>query len=268
MTLLRQQAKAEGLTLLVWGLILGGLLLYTTTMWKMLIDSDGMEAIVSMLEAMPPAMQAIIGGGGSLLTIDGWVTAYSFGQWLMIPYLVFTGLFATSIISREMDRRTMEFLLSLPTSRAEIILFRWAGMAIGLAVLLALHLLGTLAGIWLIGETAAVGNYLVAELNLWLLLLAMGTLFLLISVFIDDYGRAVGVTLGIGFAFFFAHIGTEGQSGAAERVRGLLPFAQFRPDVAITDGAVPYGALLYLAVMTLAALLLSVYLFQRKQISV
>lgn len=268
MTLLRQQAKAEWVSLLVWGLTLGGLLLYTTTMWKMLIDSEAIEAIISMLDSMPPAMQAILGGGSSMLTIEGWVQAYSFGQWLMVPYLVFTGLFAASIISREMDRRTMEFLLSLPTSRAEIILIRWVGMAIALAVLQALHLLGTLGGIWLIGETVAVGGFLVAELNLWLLLLAMGTLFLLISLFIDDYGRAVGVTMGTGFVFYFAHLGLEGQSGLAEQVRDLLPFGQFRPDVAIGEGAVPGGALLYLTVMTLVALLLSVYLFQRKQIAV
>ncbi|MFZ5817313.1 MAG: ABC transporter permease subunit [Bacillota bacterium] len=268
MTLLRQQIKAEGPALLIWGLSLGGLSLYSMTLWKTLMESDAMGEVLKMLETLPPAMKGLIGGGSSLLSIDGWVQAYAFGQWFLVPYLVFTGLFAASIVSREMDRRTMEFLLSLPTSRAELLLSRWGGMALGLAVLQGIHLLGTIGGVLMIGESPAVGSYLLAELNLWLLLLALGTLFLLISLFIDDYGRAVGITLGAGFALFFTHIGLEGQTGAAEKLRNALPFAQFRPAVALAEGAVPVGAMLYLALLTLAALGLSIFLFQRKQIAV
>ncbi len=267
MTLLRQQARAEGVSLLIWSLSLGAITFYSITLWKSLMNSGAMGEVLKMLETLPPAMQALIGSGTSLITLNGWVSTYAFGQWILIPFLIYTGLFAASIISREMDRRTMEFLLSLPTSRSQVLLSRWGGMALSLGVMLLVHLLGVVAGVAANGETIAFGPYLLAELNLWLLLLALGTLFLLISLFVDDYGRAVGITLGAGFALYFAQIGLEGQTGAAETVRKALPFAQFQPAEAVS-GAAPTGALIYLAVMSLVSLWLSLYLFQRKQIAV
>jgi len=267
MTLLRQQVKAEGISLVIWSLTVGGLIFYSMTLWKSLMDSNAMGELMKMLETLPPAMQAMLGSADFVLTLDGWISAYAFGQWLLIPLMVYTALLATSIISREMDRRTMEFLLSLPTTRGEILLSRWGGMALSLAALQAVHLVAVVLGVLAVGETPTAGHYLLAELNLWLLLLALGTLFLLISLFIDDYGRAVGITLGTGFALYFAHIGLEGQTGAIETVRSLLPFAQFQPIDAMS-GSTPGGALLYLAVMALVSLGFSLYLFQRKQIAV
>lgn len=267
MTLLKQQAKAEGLSLVVWGLALGGLVLWATALWPTLMSSDTMVEIMNLLNSLPPALRAAI-GGASLATITGWVTAYAFGLWVLVPYMVFTALFATSIVSREMDRRTIEFLLSLPTSRSQLLLTRWAGMAIALVLIQLFHFGGAVVGVLLIGERVDVGALLLAELNLWLLLLALGSLFLLISLLIDDYGRSLGATLGLGFVLFFAHLALDGKTGALSGLRDALPFAQFRPAEPLLEATVPTGSLLYLALLTLAAVCLSTYLFQRKEITV
>lgn len=267
MTLLKQQAKAEGLSLLIWGLALGGLVFWATSLRQTLMESDAMVQVIAVIDSLPPALRAAVGGAG-LATMQGWLAAYAFGIWLLVPYMVFTALFAVSLICREVDRRTIEFLLALPTSRSEVLLTRWAGMAIGLALLQFIHYAAIIAGVLLVGERPRFGSLLLAELNLWLLLLGLGSLFLLVSLLIDDYGRALGATLGLGFSLFFAHAASEGQTGALARLRDALPIAQYQPAAVLIRGEFPTGSLLYLGLFTLVCLGLSLLIFQRKQIAV
>jgi ABC-2 type transport system permease protein len=216
---------------------------------------------------MPESLRALYGGNASLTTFSGFLQAYGFGSWVWIPLLIYTALFAVSITTREVDRRTMEFLLALPVSRRQVVASRWGGMALALLVLHAAHFLAIWLGVLAIGEEPEVGRYLLADLNSWLLFLALGSVLMAIDMGIDDYGRGVGVNLGIGLALFAFHLGTETAQGALKTVRNLLPLAYYDPAAIIGRGDVPWGNLAILAGLALAGLGLGVSLFERKQIA-
>jgi ABC-2 type transport system permease protein len=266
MTLLKQQAKQEWASLLIWGLVLGGLLFFLINLYKAMGAS--LVQLEELVRQMPDAMRAVYGGNVSLQTLPGFLQAYALGPWIWIPFLIYTALFAVSITTREVDRRTMEFLLALPVSRWQVITSRWGGMALALLLLALAQFLAIWAGVLSLGEQPEAGRYLLAELNLWLLMLTMGSIMMVIDLFIDDYGRGVGINLGISLGLYVYHITTEQATGLLRQVREALPFAYFDSARILGAGEVPWSDLGILVGISLACLALAVILFQRKQIAV
>lgn len=266
MTLIKQQLKQEWLSLLVWGLVMGGLVFLTIALYRQM--GEAMVEMEEVVRQLPESVRAIYGGNVSLRTLSGFLQAYGFGNWIWIPFLIYTALFAVSITTREIDRRTMEFLLALPVTRWQVLLSRWGGMALALLALHGMHLGAIWAGVLLNGQPAELGRYLLADLNSWLLMLAVGSLMMLVNLFVDDYSRGVGINLGIGLGLFAFHIGTEQATGTLQRVRELLPLAYYDPALIVGQGQVPWGDLAVLVGIIALSLPLSVAIFQRKQIAV
>jgi ABC-2 type transport system permease protein len=169
MTLLRQHVKEERLSLLIWSLIFGMLGVYIVVLWKMMSGTGLMADLDAMMQQLPGPLRAMMASEMPLSTLNGWIQG--FGQWMAIPLTIYTALLAAGILSREMDRHTIEFLLALPVSRAQVLITRWGGMAIALAVLHLVHVLTLIISVRAVGENPLIGPYFLAELNSYLLYL-------------------------------------------------------------------------------------------------
>lgn len=268
MTLFKQQLKNEWVSILVWSLVMSGLVYTAVLLWDVMRQSGGLAELQAMVASMPEAMKALYGDGVVMTELAGWLQGYAFGGWLSVPYVIFTGLFAAGIVTREMDRRTMDFLLSLPVARWQVLVYRWAGMVGALTVMHLVHFGAVTAAVRAIGEQPLAAEFMWASFNSLLLFVALGSVMLLVSLFLDDYGRGVSVLLGLGLGLFFFHLGTADSEGALKTVRGILPFAMYDPGPILLKAEVPVGDMITLASIGLASLGLSVYLFQRKQVSV
>ncbi len=268
MTLFKQQLKQEWVSILVWGLILAGFQFTVAQMWDVMRQTGSLAELEALIANMPEAMKAMVGQGAAYATLNGWLQAYAFSGFMSLPYVIFTGLFVAGIVTREMDRRTMEFLLSLPVARWQVLVYRWAGMVGALTVLHLFQLITVTLAVRSMGEEPLLAEYTWATLNSLLLFVALGSLMLLVSLSFDDYGRGVSVLLGLGLGLFFFHLGTADSEGALQSVRGMLPFAMYDAGPILSKAEVPVAHLLALAATALACLGLSVYLFQRKQVSV
>ncbi|HWI51728.1 MAG TPA: ABC transporter permease subunit [Symbiobacteriaceae bacterium] len=269
MTLFRQHAKTEAISTLIWASVLGLVGFVTVYIWDVVVKSGSLETLEKVLENSQGALKALVGSGGvSLVSMDGWVQGYVLGGWISLLYVIFTALFVAGIVTREMDRRTMEFLLSLPVSRTQLLLSRWLVLAGSLALLNLVHYLGVLGGLAALGQAGHPARYAVAILNTLLLHLFLGTLMLLASLFIDDYGMGTGATLGIGLGLTFFHMGTSDATGALKSLRELLPLSWCDVQPIVMQGHVPWDHFSTLVVGTGLLLAISVWVFQRKQIAV
>lgn len=268
MTLFRQQVKTEWVSVLTWSLIFAVLIFYMVILWQQMNVSGTVAQLQQMLNQMSPALRSVYGAGLALGTLPGWIEGYLLGGWINLVFLVFTGLFVAGIVTREMDRRTMEFLLSLPVSRTQFIVSRWLGMALALGILHLAHYGGIAAAVAVVGQQVPMGRVLLAEFNSLLLFLALGSVLLVVSLFVDDYGRGVGAVLGLGIGLYFFYLGAENSTGFTKTLRTALPFARFDQVAIIEQGTVPTGDLLVLGAIAAVGLALSVLIFRRKQIAV
>lgn len=267
MTLLRQQFKAEWLTLLIWASVTGAMVFYSVFLWESLHASGALAELEAALHSMlPPALAAMF--GDSLTALPGWLQTVAYGGWTSLSLTVYTALFTTAIVTREMDRRTMEFLLSLPVSRWQVLLWRWAGLALALVALHAVHVAAIAGAVAAIGQTPAVADYALTAVSSVLLFLALGSIFLAITIFLDDYGPGVGVTTGVGLLLWFFHNSADKAEGFLKTLRGALPFGLYNPAATLIRHEIPWGDWFGLALISAGALVLAIWLFQRKQIAV
>lgn len=268
MTLFKQHLRTEWRSLLVWSLALGLMEVIMVVMGVSMQQSGALDGMADMLKTLPPMMLELYGGIQDLTTMPGWIKAYCFGGWLHLPSLIFTGMYVAGLITREMDRRTMEFLLAQPVARWEVVLSRWFSLATALLTLHVVMGLGVAAGVVFTGNTPDTGAYLVASVNAALLYLAVGSLLLAVTVLIDDYGTGLGVSLGGAIGSYMLYAAGAGATNFLADIRKNLPFTLYNPTDIVGEGVFPVGDMAILALIAAVGLGLSVWLFQRKQISV
>lgn len=268
MTLFSHHFRTEWRTVLVWSLVLGSTELLMVVMGVSMQESGALDGMATMIETLPPMMRELYGGIGDMTTLQGWIKHYSFGGWLHLPMLIFTGMYVAGMVTREMDRRTMEFLLAQPVARWQVILSRWYSLVAALAVLNISMVIGVVAGVLVTGNAPDTGAYLIAGTNGALLYLAVGSLLLPVSLCFDEYGTGLAVVLGGAVGSYMLHAAGAEASGMLAQIRKVLPYALFSPSEIIGQGIVPVGDLAILALVAAAGLGLAILLFQRKQIAV
>lgn len=269
MTLFKQHAKSEAISTLVWAAILGVVGFFTTYVYEMMSASGSIDELQKAMANAQGVVKGLIGTGeGTFATLDGWIQGYVLGSWITLPYVIFTALFVAGMITREMDRRTIEFVLSLPVSRTQMLLSRFGVLAGSLTVLHLANYVGVVAGVMALGQAGHPGRYALAVLNSLLLFLFLGALMLLVSLYFDDYGPGTGAMLGIGLGLNFFHIATADATGAVKSLRDWLPFGLHDVAGIVSRGEVPWGDLAILGGGALLFLGLAIWVFQRKQIAV
>lgn len=268
MILVRQHIKTEWVSSLIWAAVLCLMPLATVLLWDSLRQSGTVADLEAMLSRMPESMQGIYGITTDIHSLNGWLEGMAFGGWLQILYVIYVALFVAGILTREMDRRTMEFLLSLPVTRMQVLLSRWAVLAGSLLLIEIAHVTGVWVGVRMIGETADLGAYAVAGLNSLLLYLALGGFLLAVSILVDDYGKGVGLMIGLGLGSYIAYSLSADLAGPVANLRGLLPFAYYDANRIIGKGEIPWSDMAVLLLAAVLFLALAVALFRRKQITV
>ncbi|MFZ5817312.1 MAG: ABC transporter permease subunit [Bacillota bacterium] len=259
MTLLWQQFRAQLMGLLAWtgaGLLL---VLSQVKAAPATIDSG-----MSMFEKLPDQLKRMMGVDPNLSALDNFV-AGKVATTLALLLVLYAVVLALSVVTREVDRRTIDFLLSLPVTRSEVLLTR-AGVMIlntGLAgAILWGATIGGLQGQNLEGDYAGYWQLFLAQ---WLLAVMVGSVTLLASLWIDDYSLGIKLFIGLLSSLYFLEFALKG-AGVGRVGRLISPFSYADPATVIGRG-LPPGEALFLVLTSLAALGACLPVFQRKQIS-
>lgn len=262
MVLLKQQWRSDRWTIVTWCLTVAFLTWMVSGLYQVLNETGTLTQFQNLIHTMPAGIRALF-GPGSFNLFGTFVASIEYNAIMSLALMIFVATYVPGLISKEVDQRSSEFLLALPVKRSAVLLSRWLSMALSTAIITAVQWLTLLV---VTGEQAQPVPYLWASVNMFLLFLEVGTLLLLVSVFVDDYPKSAGVSAGLVVLLFFYHGMTEEAAGALLTVRKALPFARFDPDTIISRGSVPGGNLALLAVGTAALLCLAIWAFDRKQV--
>jgi ABC-2 type transport system permease protein len=264
--ILRQYWRREARGLLGWAVVLALLVQPLVGMYRLMMNSDSMREIQRMIDQLPAAIQSMIGGGLQLNTLDAWLQAEVFGIVIPLAVLVYTALASLGVLTREMDSRTMDFLLSLPVRRSQVVLGRLTGLALNL-LLLHVALWGSVGlAVTFIGETPNWTTYALVLANQWLIFVALAGLLVLLTVWVDDYQKGLMATVGVGLALFFLpHLIVP--DTPVSWLRSLSLFHYYQPAEVLRSGSLPTLDVAVLAGVAAVATGLAVWLFERKQLT-
>ncbi len=264
MTLLRHQVKSDRGGLISWAVLTGLTAWFMVYMFDIMVSSGILDYLSQLVESMPPAWRAVWGGNAGVLSLGGWARDFLYGIIGPLIFTIYVGTYVAGLVTRESDQHNLEFLLSLPVERVQVILTKWLSLLAGLATLQVV--LATIVAVS-VGKTAlaSLPGFVWANVNMFLMFTAVGSLLLLISLFIDDYPRGTAVSLGLALAMFFLNFVLQDSPGAA--IRRVLPQYYFDTVKVMSGNAVPWGNLAVLAGATAVFLAGSLYIFSRKQIA-
>ncbi|MBI2165605.1 MAG: ABC transporter permease subunit [Chloroflexi bacterium] len=234
-------------------------------------DAFGGRYFEDFARNMPKGLQAFLKSEvGSFVGsgAQGYVSTGFRHPIFLIVGAAFTIAAASGALAREVERRTIYLILSRPTPRYELVVSRFLGMALGLALLLAAMMVGTTAGVALsqLSSSVNLARFVLVAANAFLLLIALGGVAFFISALASDGGKAIALSAGFAVASFFLDF----LAGLWEPLRSLGPasiYHYYDPvNVAIT-GRVPILHVAVLLAVAAASFTAAVMTFQRRDIA-
>jgi ABC-2 type transport system permease protein len=196
---------------------------------------NSLSEIRSMLEANKALMQAF--GVTDIGTFSGFLGSYVLNMMWPLAAGAFGVTAGTAIVAKEIQSGTVEFWLSMPAGRFELL---------G-AKLIAL----TIAALFVVGAT-------VVAIVMVAFLLAICGVSSFLSAISNERGRAAGLAAGLLVASYLAWA-IAGMNGGWSWLKNVSVFAAYDPQRALESGApsmLPLAILFALAAVTGAAALL------------
>ncbi|HEY3367727.1 MAG TPA: ABC transporter permease subunit [Symbiobacteriaceae bacterium] len=258
MTLFRQFFSAHLKGLLIWIAVAVLMALSGTRSAAMFMNTN-------MWETLPQSVMSMYGNVAGLSPVDIYLTLIIGKGTVLIPTL-YAVLMALSIVTREVDRRTVEFLLALPVQRTQVLTARIAVLVVNVTLVAG--------SIWAVqrfdmaaqGFQGDWGHHGLVFINLWLLSLALGAVTLAASMWIDDYSVGVKLCLGIVVLGFILSMVMRA-AGVSGAVSAISPFSYLDIGGVMRSGRIATGDAITLAVALAAGLAVSFWAFNRKQFS-
>lgn len=266
MLLIKTEFKRNFKSLLLWTSIVAGLALMMLAMYPAFAKTMG--DIEGLLEAYPSGFMDAFGmGEGGLQMTDpyGW---YGIEGYLFVTLIggSYAAILGSSILSKEEDDTTIEFLLSKPISRNHILIGKAAvvlanllflSIILGIVTLIAFALIGDLeADVWFL--------YIVGGLILQMI---FASLAFVVSVFVTKSRKVISISLGLVMGMYAIDI----VSNVSDNFEFLKYFTPFEYVNAVSISVDKKFDLLYMFISLMIILIsgfITWFVYSKKDISV
>jgi len=261
-TLLLKTLRDQRGAILGYGLGLAFLALLTIAFYPSVLKTA--DQFEEALKQMPDAVKAFTGGVLSVTTVEGYLTSQllAFVPLILAVFAVIEGSGALRV---EIERGTMDLLLSLPLSRGRVVWEKAAGTALSLALILCLFGIGMWLGVVAVDMHLAPRKALEVTANLYPISYLFYAFSLLLSAVLPTrrWAGGVGAVLPVaGYVF----------DGLAQIIADLKPWRKFGPfyyvdHLGVFAHGLNYGHVALLLGASLLCLLLAILIFQARDIS-
>lgn len=252
--------------LLFWSTITGGVTSAVVVIFPLFGDVFEVmmkEAVLVKLFLGRFAPELMDGG-----LLDAWLGVELFG-WFGILAGIYPIVFASNAIAGDIERHTMELILSQPISRSRVLLEKFAVIAVNLAIICAATFLVLIATIAIcVPESGSLRAYACIFLNNYFLLLAIAALGFLCSVIMGSQRAALSIGVGLlllSYVLYILHLGLS-IVDVDPWFTHLTPFYYADATKILATGKADWADNAKLATTAAAALAAALVLFRKKDI--
>lgn len=249
-----------------WGVGLSAMGLLVVIM----VPLFNMQDMANLLQSFPPVILAMIGVGEDLsvfATNEGFVAIGFFGKSALI-FAVYPVVMGMRISANEEDDGTSDVLLSLPISRAQVMVEKFAAYTVSCVGVVILIYLGLHIGVLLGGVELDVLR--LAEVTFYLIPLMV--FIMAATMLVAVLARRRMVALGIVTAFVIVSymlqtIGLAAEGTVAEPI-GAVSFLTYYNAGDILQQGFIWPHIAGFIVLSVAMLLASLYRYERRDIGI
>jgi ABC-2 type transport system permease protein len=250
--------------------LLLGIVLFEAVQAPVVDAIGGAAGIASLMERIPPALQAFARTRPEFMTassLSGYLSlGFTHPLYLVLATSAVVG-FAARALAGEMDRGTIQLALSRAVSRRQVYFSRLVGVVV-IAVLVAVAgVIGLYAG-YLYARPVGpfdVAHFLPLGVATIALLWAAGGLALLGSAAASSAGRVIGWGLAVFVAMYFI----DYFAAIWRLVKPLEPLSLFNyydPALALVEGRVPIANVLVLGAVGFVGAVAGLVVFARRDL--
>ncbi|MYD10117.1 MAG: ABC transporter permease subunit [Chloroflexi bacterium] len=249
-----------------WGVGLAAMALLIVLM----VPLFDMQSVATLLESFPPVILAMVGIGDDLAiftTNEGFVAVGFFGKSALI-FAVYPVVMGMRISANEEDDGTSDVLLSLPISRAQVMVEKFAAYALTIVGVVVLIYLGLYVGVALGGVDLVVAR--LAEVTFYLipLMIFIMAATMLIAVLARRRTVALGlVTAFVIISYMLQTIGAAAEGTVAETVGAISFLTYYNTGEILTQGFI-WPQIAGFAGLSALMLLAALYRYEQREIAV
>ncbi len=262
----RETLKQTWKQMVYWGVGLAAMALLVVLM----VPLFDMQSMAALLESFPPVILAMVGIGDDLAiftTNEGFVALGFFGKSALI-FAVYPVVMGMRISANEEDNGTSDVLLSLPLSRAQVMVEKFLAYSVSVVGVVVLIYLGLHGGVVAGGVELDVAR--LAEVTFYLIPLMVFVMAatMLIAVLVRRRTLALGiVTAFVIISYMLQTIGAAADGTVAESVGAISFLTYYNTGEILSQGFIwPHIAgFVVLSGIMLAA---SLYRYERRDIGI
>lgn len=252
--------------MIAWGLGLAALAMLVVLM----VPLFDMQDMKSLLESFPPFILAMIGVGRDLevfATNEGFVAIGFFGKSALI-FAVYPVVMGMRITAEEEDNGIMDVLLSLPVSRAQVLVEKFLAYCVSIVGVVALIYLGVGIGAGLGNVELEVGRLTEVTFYLIPLMIFVMAATMLVAAVARRRMMALGViTAFVVASFMLQTIGLAAEGTVAEPLGTVSFFTYYNAGNILREGFIWPHIAGYVA-LSLVMLAVSLYRYERRDVGV
>ena len=241
------------------------------TLIPVVFDALGEDAAAQFLDAAPENVRQLMERQFGLIptgSVEGWLGTASRHPIYLVLMCAVAIATASGAVAREVERKTILYILTRPVSRTRFLLEKMAAALLVLAILTALGLGTMILVTVLLGHATGVDwtPFAWMTLNAFLLFAAISAIATAVSSIGNAGGSVIAAGAGVSLASYFIDF-LAGLWAAAEPVGPISLFHYYNPSDVLLGGGAPWfgmGILLAIATIGYAVALIA---FNRRDIS-
>ena len=175
-------------------------------------DNESVRTLLKFIEVFPPFLKNAIGGDALQVgNVAGLISIGYQHPLVLIMYMLFAVGVPTGFLAGEVQRGTMELILSRPATKRQVYVCAGGLTLVGMFMLVIVMFLGTVVAtnLYDFGEPIPLHLFFRVAVNGGLLASAVGAIALMAGAAFASRGMAVGVTVGFLVVSYFVDVFSE-----------------------------------------------------------
>lgn len=209
--------------LVIWCVVMSGLILLTLSIFPQFAQQQ--KELTKLLEAYPESIKKVF--GMNELNMGELLGFYAVEIYMMTTLLgsIYSAILASSILAKEENEKTIEFLLSKPVTRSRIVTEKWLAVFVNILIFNGVSTMASIVGFQFAkNPDVPVSTFSLLVVATILLHLTFGAISFLLSALMRKTRNILSISLGIVLAAYFLHV----MAGISEDLKFLKYFTPFK----------------------------------------